>query len=210
VNDDNNDNVGSLSRKAEANRRNAQFSTGPKTEEGKSHSRGNSLKHGILASVIVIMKGEGAEDGAEFDGLLSSLQKDLAPVGALEEILVEKIATCCWRHRRALRCEAGLIRRAFLNDPRGLDEMINPQQAAIKDHLSLPLSGDLDRIIRYETSIQRQLVYAINQLERLQRVRKVEHVPAPVSVQLSSDQERDCLEPLLQKGRILYPQTQRR
>jgi hypothetical protein len=33
-----------------------------------------------------------------------------------------------------------------------------------------------------------QLVYAINQLERMQRARKEEHVPAPVSVQVSSDQ----------------------
>jgi hypothetical protein len=40
----------------------------------------------------------------------------------------------------------------------------------------------------YETSIQRQLAYAINQLERLQRTRKGETMPAPMSVQLSSDQ----------------------
>ena len=64
----------------------------------------------------------------------------------------------------------------------------SPELAAIKDHLSLPLGADLDRILRYETTIQRQLVYAINQLERLQRMRKGEHVPAPLSVQLSKDE----------------------
>jgi hypothetical protein len=42
--------------------------------------------------------------------------------------------------------------------------------------------------LRYETTNKRRLVYAINQLERLQRARKGEHVPAPVSVQVSSDQ----------------------
>ena len=36
-----------------ANRQNAQFSTGPKTEEGKSRSRANALKHGLCASVVV-------------------------------------------------------------------------------------------------------------------------------------------------------------
>ena len=45
-----------------------------------------------------------------------------------------------------------------------------------------------DRILRCEPTIQRQLVYAINQLERLQRARKGEQVPALVSVQFSSDQ----------------------
>jgi hypothetical protein len=40
----------------------------------------------------------------------------------------------------------------------------------------------------YEPTIQRQVVYAINQLERMQRARKRENVLAPVSVHLSSDQ----------------------
>jgi hypothetical protein len=38
----------------------------------------------------------------------------------------------------------------------------------------------VDRIIRYEASLDRQLYKAINQLERLQRRRKGEDVPAPV------------------------------
>ena len=112
-------------------------------------------------------------------------------------MLVEKIAVCWWRQMRALRCEAGLVRRAFAPNPgRELEESLDrkmgfgpsPELAAIKDHLSLPLGADLDRILRYETTIQRQLVYAINQLERLQRMRKGEHVPAPLSVQLSKDE----------------------
>ena len=180
--------VALLSKKAAANRRNAQLSTGPKTEEGKSWSRRNALKHGILASALIITQGEGAEDPAEFDELLGGLHRDLAPVGTLKEMLVEKIAMCSWRQRRALRCEAGLIRRGFTREAADLEEVLHPERAAIKDHLSLPLGADLDRTLRYETTIQRQLVYAINQLERLQRARKGEHVPAPLSVQLSSDQ----------------------
>jgi hypothetical protein len=52
-----------------------------------------------------------------------------------------------------------------------LDSDFEPydEAAAIKDHLSLPLDGDLDRILRYEASIQRQMANAINQPERLQR-----------------------------------------
>jgi len=108
--------------------------------------------------------------------------------------LVEKIAVCCWRQKRALRCEAGLIKRAYVPDT-GLKQLTeslglkpNLELRAITDHLSVPDSPDLDRILRYETSIQRQLAYEINQLERLQWARKGETMPAPVSVQLSSDQ----------------------
>lgn len=177
-----NDNGGSSSKKAEANRRNAQLSTGPRTEDGKSWSRRNAVKHGILASALLITKGEGAEDAAEFDDLLGGLLEGLAPVGMLEEIMVENIAMCYWRHRRALRCEAGLIQNSYV------DVQLDPTRKRTKDFLCVPLGYGSDHLLRYETTIQRQLSYAINQLERLQRARKGEHVPAPVSVQVSSDQ----------------------
>jgi len=177
-----NDKVVLMSKKASTNRRNAQLSTGPRTEEGKSRSRGNAVKHGVLVSALLITEGQGTEDSAEFDKLLGDLYQNLGPVGALEEMLVERIAVCCWRQKRALRCEAGLVRRAFVPDPGRQKEeaewcrigllVPNPELAAIKDHLSLPLGDNLDRILRYETTIHRQLAYAINQLERLQRARK--------------------------------------
>jgi hypothetical protein len=192
------DNIVSLSKRTAANRRNAQLSTGPRTEAGKSRSRQNALKHGILASALLITAGEGAEDPAEFNELLTGLRQDLAPVGTLEEMMVEKIAVCWWRQKRVLSCEAGLVRLAFVPD---LDHeqlltslerqgllVPTPELAAIKDHLRLPSSDDVDRILRYETANNRQLVYAINQLERLQRARKGEQIPAPVSLQVSRDE----------------------
>ena len=96
--------------KLKANRKNAQRSTGPKTEVGKNHSRMNALKHGVLASALLVKKGGGAEDASEFEELLCALNQDLAPVGRLEEMMVEKIAVCWWRQKRALRYEALMIR----------------------------------------------------------------------------------------------------
>ena len=53
------------------------------------------------------------------------------------------------------------------------------EQAALL--ASLPEDqGKMDKIIRYEASLDRQLYKAINQLERLQRRRKGEDLPAPV------------------------------
>lgn len=90
------DNVVSLSKKTAANRRNAQLSTGPRTEEGKSRSRFNAVKHGVLASAVLITEGEGREDAARFQELLGELTRDSAPIGKLEEMQVEKIAVCWW------------------------------------------------------------------------------------------------------------------
>ncbi len=216
-----------LSKKAAANRRNAQLSTGPRTTEGKRWSRQNALKHGILASAVLIPEMSSGEGGAEFDELLSALRQDREPMGVMEDMWVEKIAVCWWRQKRALHSEAVLVRaqrepelhQQIFEAVKTVEEVMRNRMArmkrqeagegveqddekdrehdeeeisdhceSMKDWYSLPLGDELDRIIRYETAIQRQLLNAINQLERLQRARKGEHVPAPVSVQLSRDE----------------------
>lgn len=175
--DENPDGTSTSLKKREANRRNAQLSTGPRAEAGKKHSRRNAIKHGVLTSVLLVREGNWEFPDA-FEELLHELARDLGPVGKLEEMLVEKIAVCWWRQRRALRFEARMIH----------DDSEYASSVGTGDDFCLPQTRTLDRILRYEASVQRQLVHAINQLERLQRARKGELVPAPVSIQVSSDQ----------------------
>ena len=52
--------------------------------------------------------------------------------------------------------------------------------------LSLPPRGSVDKIIRYETSIERQLYRAVSHLERLQRRRMGELIPPPVSIDVTT------------------------
>lgn len=47
---------------------------------------------------------------------------------------------------------------------------------------TIPSRYELDRLLRYEGSIERQFYKALNQLERLQRLRAGDNVPAPVNV----------------------------
>ena len=49
----------------------------------------------------------------------------------------------------------------------------------------LPSSPSFERILRYETALERELYRAMNQLERLQRRRQGEAVPAPLAVDVS-------------------------
>src|SRR3990170_8202095 len=79
-------------KKIEANRRNAQRSTGPKTARGKTASKWNALTHGLVTTEIPIPFAPEVEDPGEFRELLAALRDDLQPAGVLEEILVEKIA----------------------------------------------------------------------------------------------------------------------
>lgn len=71
-----------------ANRTNASKSTGPVTENGKSASSANATQHGILSGRLVLEN----ENPADFQHLQLDLQASLAPVGAMELMLVERIA----------------------------------------------------------------------------------------------------------------------
>ena len=98
----------------EANRRNAQHSTGPRTPEGKAAVRFNALKHGLAAPHALLP----TEDPADFDALLRAFLDDLQPLGPIETSLVHKAADAWWRLRRARRYETDFlnIRMAELND----------------------------------------------------------------------------------------------
>jgi hypothetical protein len=74
--------------KIEANRRNGQLSTGPRTEEGKAIVARNAARHGIFASVPVI-PGESAE---EWEAHRAGVVDSLGPVGLLEVNLAERAA----------------------------------------------------------------------------------------------------------------------
>ncbi|MCI0533993.1 MAG: hypothetical protein L0Z50_02075 [Verrucomicrobiales bacterium] len=77
------------------------------------------MKHGIFSPVATI-KGESR---AEFDAFLKGLQESLRPVGALEELLVEKLALLAWRYRRMVIAEGAEIQKSvdFFQWDRDLD-----------------------------------------------------------------------------------------
>jgi hypothetical protein len=50
----------------------------------------------------------------------------------------------------------------------------------------LPSAEVMDNIVRYESALHRQLYRAINQLERLQRRRLGDNVPAPIVMDVST------------------------
>ena len=92
-----------------ANQANAAKSTGPKTPKGKSVSKMNALKHGILSREVLVRGVFRQESGQELTSLHQRFWDNLKPEGPLEEMLVDQIVTAHWRLRRALTAEAGEI-----------------------------------------------------------------------------------------------------
>ena len=286
----------------EANRKNAQKSTGPRTAKGKAIVGMNAVKWGIFTKRVVVHGLQIRERSKEFEELRERLREELAPVGAVEEMLVDRVVTAHWRLRRAMTAEAGENAlsvdgghwerkksqpeefRAFFRgfhdtltemeqSARGLSYLIrvldelrerarhegevteaalgqfrrrfgemgnaltreleglrtelatNPgglSAEALKEKIQqailgrvegrlnlyrylsgeceereekeeearqaaevLPSPGVLDKILKYEGKLERQLYRAMNQLERLQRRRNGELVPPPITVDVS-------------------------
>jgi hypothetical protein len=77
----------------EANRNNALLATGAKTDAGRKRSSMNALRHGITGQVTTMTD----EDRAAHDTFSKALMQDLAPDGAMEIQLAQRIATDSWR-----------------------------------------------------------------------------------------------------------------
>jgi hypothetical protein len=93
-------------RKIEANRRNAQLSTGPVTEEGKLKSRRNALRHGLTAETVI----DALEDAEDYAAFELAVTADYDARSAVERELVLRLASSLWRLRRVTAIEAGLFK----------------------------------------------------------------------------------------------------
>jgi hypothetical protein len=77
----------------DSNRRNARRSTGPRTSGGKARAKLNAMTHG-LRTTVPVLPGERAEDWeAHHKGIVASL----APAGALEGELADRVALLLWK-----------------------------------------------------------------------------------------------------------------
>ena len=83
----------------DANRRNAQLSTGPKTPERKA-----AVKHGLSFFRTIVLREENRQ---EFEELLDAFRSECQPQGPPEQSLVFQLAATGWRLRRISRIEAG-------------------------------------------------------------------------------------------------------
>ena len=131
----------------EANRKNAQRSTGPTSPAGKARSCTNRLSHGFTSSVLFIA----GEEREEFNLLLADLHNEFQPATASEQILLEKIAQNQWLSLRAYRLQS-----IALNAPAAPGYM----------------HPDLGLLIRYHQSSDRGFYKARNELLSAQKERK--------------------------------------
>src|SRR5258706_3330711 len=91
--------------KIKPNRRNAQRSTGPKTQSGKQRSSQNAVRHGLTAETVI----GPLEDPADYRAFEQAVTTAYDAETAVERELVLRLASLLWRLRRATSVETGLF-----------------------------------------------------------------------------------------------------
>jgi hypothetical protein len=93
-------------RQIQANRRNAQLSTGPATDEGKRRSRQNAVRHGLTAETVI----DALEDAEDYAAFEMAVTADYDAQSAVERELVLRLTSLLWRLRRTTAIESGLFK----------------------------------------------------------------------------------------------------
>ena len=146
-------------RQIEANRRNAQLSTGPRSVEGKAASRLNALKTGIDAKTNVIR----GEDPAALEALTAEYFERWRPTTPEARALVDSLISNEWILRRLRRAEADLWNYRLLDLSSGGSE--NNHMLGKVTHYG----GEIfTRLQRRLDSVERNYHRALKELQRLQ------------------------------------------
>ena len=133
----------------DANRKNAQKSTGPRTHEGKSKVRCNALKDGATARSPIIP----GEDPAEFQHRLDTWTEDLAPTNDAERYLVEHAVRASWQLDRLDRAHAARLASQIRNATADRLHNLNQQVASLGRRLFHDPRGPIQTYPHFEYRI---------------------------------------------------------
>ncbi len=165
----------------EANRVNAQKSTGPRTVEGKAKVSQNGVRHGFTARQDVIA-GESQE---AFDVHREEVLAELTPVGKMETALAERVVSLMWRLKRAERLQnesIDMLTEKLTSGPlakltRTLegkatgdrqDDDLTLGRVAVRDFSNARV---LEKLLMYERRLEQSLYKTLAELNQLRLMR---------------------------------------
>jgi hypothetical protein len=134
----------------EANRRNAQKSTGARTDAGKARVSRNATQHGLCSTIAVMSD----ESRADFELLLNDLNEEHQPQGTTEGLLVYKMAQ---NFLSSWRANILLTERLDINDTQD-----DSKQVAL--------------MLRYYNTSDRAFNRNLHDLRKLQKERQKEEI----------------------------------
>ena len=152
--------------------RNAQKSTGPRTEEGRRVSSLNALRHALTAQVSLMTE----EDRTAHDEFCTRIVASLAPEGANECDLAQLIAEDRWRLHGIHAVEDNIFALGFF----GADSSLHSDQPEVHAALTLARiflsnSNHFNLLTLYAQRTSRNLERNTKQLRELQTERQARY-----------------------------------
>jgi hypothetical protein len=155
-----------------ANQKNAQLSTGAKTEEGKRKSSHNAVKTALTGATVLLP----SDDVDAYQRHIAACFAEWNPETNREQVLVQSIADTEWRLLRIPSLESGIyalgrVQHAnqFANEPEAV-------RATLLDAYIFQTSRrDLTNLNLQESRLRRQREKDIAELTQLQKERKARH-----------------------------------
>jgi hypothetical protein len=161
--------------RVEANRRNAQRSTGPRTIEGKQRSARNALKYGLCRTLACLP----SECEATFLTFVAEMEQELRPATPLQRIAFNQIASLTWRLQRLPEAQTKIFEQELAKvdaedrDERSVDGMVQlkPSDVLARRFSDDPASNGFALLERYERGLRSQLLRLMKHYDQLQKHR---------------------------------------
>ncbi len=147
--------------RAEINRANSQYSTGPTSDAGKQRSKLNALRHGLTGHTIVLP----SEDLAAYQSHSQRYLSQFHPKGVLEEQLVQIITDTTWRLNRIAALENNLLTLGIAEYTGSQDELA--MAAVFRDQAKV-----IAALGMHEQRLSRQFDRTLKQLRAIQAERR--------------------------------------
>jgi hypothetical protein len=152
-----------------ANRQNAQFSTGPKTEPGKSVSSKNALKTALTGRTVLLS----TDDADRYESHCDAFRQEWNPEGQRETLLTQSLADIAWRIERIASFEMAVYAKgralfadAHQTEPAGI------RAALIEHDIYQANERELRNLHLQEARLRRQREKDTEELRRLQAERQ--------------------------------------
>ena len=159
-------------KRLEANRLNAQKSTGPITPEGKRRSSVNALRHGVTGRTLLLT----TEEQAAYKDFADALATSLAATTPLELHFAHQIADAHFRLNRIKTVEDAMLALAHFEEA-GDIEVDHPEvhTALTAGRAFRNDSASFVNLSLYEQRLNASLKNSLKQLRDLQEERRKQH-----------------------------------
>ena len=157
-------------KQTEANRLNAEKSTGPRTDAGKQRSSLNALRHGLTGQVVLLPD----EDIEAYNAFTAAIVTNFSVEGAIEAQLAHSYANFQWRINRVSTLEDNMFSLGLME---GVAENLNLEHPAVHVATSnaktfRQTAGEFDKLSMYGQRLVNQSEKVLKQLKQLQEERR--------------------------------------